>query len=98
VEVPTASEVGGSSGGPETEDHNQPDICRATRSSGTETLMKQGIVAFVNDVGSEMKKVSWPKKQQLQESTVVTIVTCLVITVFVFAVDWIFTQIFNFIF
>ena len=68
------------------------------RSSFLEKLRIRQIQQFFVEVRSEMKKVSWPKKQQLQESTVVTIVTCLVITVFVFAIDWIFTQIFNFIF
>jgi preprotein translocase subunit SecE len=60
--------------------------------------MKQSIVTFVQDVGNEMKKVSWPKKEQLQESTLVTIVTCLLIMVFVFIVDFAFTKLFDFIF
>lgn len=50
---------------------------------------------FVQDVGSEMKKVSWPNRSQLQESTVVTIVVCMIITVFVYVVDMIFTQVFK---
>jgi preprotein translocase subunit SecE len=60
--------------------------------------MKQNIKSFVSDVGSEMKRVSWPSREQLQESTIVTIVTVLVITVFVYAVDMIFSQIFSLIF
>lgn len=57
--------------------------------------MKQSIVSFVQEVGSEMKKVSWPSKEQLQESTIVTIAVCIIITVFVYVVDLIFTQIFK---
>jgi len=34
---------------------------------------------FSNDVVNELKKVTWPEKQQLQRSTVVVIVTTLVI-------------------
>ncbi|HVK37534.1 MAG TPA: preprotein translocase subunit SecE [Candidatus Kapabacteria bacterium] len=60
--------------------------------------MKQNIKSFVSDVGSEMKRVSWPSREQLQESTIVTIVTVLAITVFVYAVDMIFSQIFSLIF
>jgi preprotein translocase subunit SecE len=60
--------------------------------------MKNNIVAFVNEVGSEMKKVSWPKKEQLQESTIVTIVTCIIVMVFVYVVDLVFTKIFGTIF
>ncbi len=60
--------------------------------------MKQNLGTFVREVGNEMKKVSWPKKAQLQESTIVTIVTCLIITAFVYVVDLVFTRLFNFIF
>lgn len=57
--------------------------------------MKQSIGTFVREVGNEMKKVSWPKKDQLQESTIVTIVVCLIITLFVFAIDRIFAFVFD---
>jgi preprotein translocase subunit SecE len=50
------------------------------------------IKKFSNDVVAEMKKVSWPSKEQLKESTVVVIVVCIIITLFVFAVD----QVMNF--
>ncbi len=60
--------------------------------------MKQSIGTFVREVGNEMKKVSWPKKEQLQESTIITIVTCAIITAFVYVIDLVFTQIFTFIF
>ena len=60
--------------------------------------MKQNIVGFVQGVGNEMKKVSWPSKEQLQESTLITISFVLFISALVFLVDWIFTKIFTFIF
>ena len=60
--------------------------------------MKQSIREFVLDVGNEMKRVSWPSREQLQESTIVTIVTVLAISVFVYIVDMIFTAVFRFIF
>jgi preprotein translocase subunit SecE len=60
--------------------------------------MKQNIKSFVSDVGSEMKRVSWPTREQLQESTIVTIVTVLAIALFVYVVDLIFTGIFQLIF
>jgi preprotein translocase subunit SecE len=60
--------------------------------------MKQSIKSFVSDVGSEMKRVSWPTREQLQESTLVTIATVLAIALFVYVIDLIFTQIFRFIF
>ncbi len=53
---------------------------------------------FANDVMKEMKKVSWPTKEQLKESTTVVIVSTLIFTVFVYLVDWIFGEIMKFIF
>jgi preprotein translocase subunit SecE len=48
--------------------------------------------AFVNDVSKEMKKVSWPTREQLRESTVVVIVTCLIFTAIVAVIDLGMTQ------
>ena len=53
---------------------------------------------FASDVMKEMKKVSWPSKEQLKESTTVVIVSTLVFTVFVYLVDWIIGQVMRFIF
>ena len=56
------------------------------------------IKKFVNDVAKEMKKVSWPTKDQLRESTVIVIVSTLIFTAFVFFVDFLMTQFNNFVF
>lgn len=42
---------------------------------------------YINDVNKEMKKVSWPTREQLRESTVVVIVATMIITGFVYVVD-----------
>ncbi len=49
--------------------------------------MKEKIVAFFTDVVKEMKKVTWPKKEELRESTIVVLVVCIIIAAFVFLVD-----------
>ncbi len=49
--------------------------------------MKQKIIGFVNDVVKEMKKVTWPKKEELRESTGIVIVACLILAAFVYVVD-----------
>jgi len=53
-------------------------------------MIKQ-IKEFTANVVSEMKKVSWPTKEQLQESTIVVIVTSLIFTAFVFIIDRLMT-------
>lgn len=57
--------------------------------------MKQNIGTFVREVGNEMKKVSWPKKEQLQEATIITIITCTIVTAFVYVIDLTFTWLFG---
>jgi preprotein translocase subunit SecE len=47
----------------------------------------QQIREFVKEVQLEATKISWPTRSELQESTVVVIVTILIVTVFVGVVD-----------
>ena len=49
--------------------------------------MKEKIIAFFTDVVKEMKKVTWPKKDDLRDSTIIVLVVCLLISAFVFVVD-----------
>jgi len=49
--------------------------------------MKEKIIAFFTDVVKEMSKVTWPKKDDLRDSTVIVLVVCLIISAFVYVVD-----------
>jgi preprotein translocase subunit SecE len=49
--------------------------------------MKEKILGFFIDVVKEMKKVTWPKKDDLRDSTMIVLVVCLIIAFFVWAVD-----------
>lgn len=49
--------------------------------------MKEKIIAFFTDVVKEMNKVTWPKKDELRDSTVIVLVVCLLIAAFVYVVD-----------
>jgi preprotein translocase subunit SecE len=49
--------------------------------------MKDKIIGFFEDVVKEMKKVTWPTKAELKESTQVVIVVCLILAAFTYAVD-----------
>ena len=55
--------------------------------------MKDKIIGFFNDVVKEMKKVTWPSKQELKESTMIVIVVCLVISAFAYIIDMAINQI-----
>ncbi len=55
--------------------------------------MKEKIIAFVTDAVKEMKKVTWPSANELRESTVVVLIVCGVIALFVFGVDWVVSNV-----
>ncbi len=54
--------------------------------------MKEKILGFFTDVYKEMSKVAWPKRDELQDSTVLVLVVCLIIAAFVYLVDTIVSQ------
>ena len=49
--------------------------------------MKEKIINFFSDVVKEMKKVTWPTKEELKESTTIVIVVCLIIAAFTYVID-----------
>jgi preprotein translocase subunit SecE len=49
--------------------------------------MKEKIIGFFTDVVKEMNKVTWPKKDDLRDSTVIVLVVCLIVAAFVYVVD-----------
>jgi len=50
-------------------------------------------ITFLQEVNIEMKKVTWPTKAELKESTTVVIVVCLVIAAFTYVIDMIINQV-----
>jgi len=54
--------------------------------------LKNKIVNFFGDIIKEMKKVTWPKREELKESTMVVIITSLIFAVFVYIVDKIINE------
>ncbi|MBM4083158.1 MAG: preprotein translocase subunit SecE [Planctomycetes bacterium] len=51
--------------------------------------MATGSVDFLIDTEAELRKVSWPSKQEVLGSTGVVIALVVILGVYVFAVDWI---------
>jgi len=60
--------------------------------------MKDKIIAFFQDVVKEMKKVTWPTKEELIESTKIVIVVCIILSLFTYVIDMIINQAFKGIF
>ena len=60
--------------------------------------MKDKIIGFFQDVVKEMKKVTWPTKEELIESTKIVIVVCIILSLFTYVIDMIINQTFKGIF
>lgn len=56
------------------------------------------IKKFSKEVSVEMKKVTWPTKEQLKESTGVVVVVCAIFALFTFIVDQIVSEIMKLLF
>ena len=52
---------------------------------------------FLSEVRSELKKVTWPGKQEVYATTVVVIVTTIFFGFYLYGLDLLFFQAFNFI-
>jgi len=55
--------------------------------------MKEKIINFFEDVVKEMKKVTWPTKAELFESTKVVIVVCIILAGFAYGIDMLISQV-----
>ncbi|MBA2377926.1 MAG: preprotein translocase subunit SecE [Actinomycetota bacterium] len=53
---------------------------------------------FAKDVRGELKKVSWPDRGQLQQSTTVVILLVLVLMAYIYAWDFVFRNLSQLIF
>jgi preprotein translocase subunit SecE len=51
------------------------------------TAVVQKVKTFALDVQMEMKKVTWPTREELRGSTVVVIVTVIIVSIFIGVVD-----------
>ena len=47
----------------------------------------KNIITFLQEVWAELKKVTWPKKREVIDSTTVVIITTMIVIVFLWLVD-----------
>jgi preprotein translocase subunit SecE len=57
------------------------------QASGNRADMFQRLVKFIKEVRNELKRVSWPSRDEIRGSTVVVIVIVIVLAVFIGLVD-----------
>ena len=53
---------------------------------------RTGPTQFAKEVRSELRKVAWPTKSETINYSIITLVTLVVFTLFIFGVDWVFSE------
>ncbi len=53
---------------------------------------------FIEDVNTEMRKVIWPERPELINSTTVVIIVSILFTVFIFLTDTVVSKLINFLY
>jgi preprotein translocase subunit SecE len=66
------------------------DTLVSTQVAPERKSLKDKTVGFFLDVNKEMKKVTWPKREELIDATIVTLALCIAFSIFVFGVDKVF--------
>ena len=52
----------------------------------------QKISAFFKDAISEMKKVTWPTKKEATKNTLIVIMVCIAVAIFLGGIDFLFNK------
>jgi preprotein translocase subunit SecE len=60
--------------------------------------MIERIKTYLTETRTELKKVTWPSRQELRESTRVVIVSTILVTIFIGVVDQILSRIIKLVF
>lgn len=60
--------------------------------------MIERIKVFFSETRTELKKVTWPTREELRESTYVVIISTFIVTIFVGVVDQILSRIIRLVF
>lgn len=60
--------------------------------------MIERIKLFLSETRTELKKVTWPTRQELRESTWVVIISTFLVTIFIGVVDQILSRIIRLVF
>ena len=57
-----------------------------------------GVIAYIEDVASEMRKVNWPSQQELINNTIIVIVASLIVAFVIFGVDQVISTVLEFVY
>ena len=87
----TKQSSGAGSGGRVTEKGGVKQDTRNKRKEAVEAEERTSPVQFGKEVKSELSKVSWPSRTEVINYSIVVLITVIVLTVFIGAIDWVFS-------
>src|SRR5688572_8700940 len=62
-------------------------VARRERSQSGSPSGPQRLVQFFHDVRAEMKRVSWPSRTHVQNTTIITLIAVIFFAIYLFAID-----------
>jgi preprotein translocase subunit SecE len=65
---------------------------RPTKSQTGRAADRQGLVGFVRECVAELRRVQWPNRPALIQATIVVLITCIVVGIYLYALDSIFSR------
>ena len=65
---------------------------RTRRNPQAQRKERTGPTQFAKEVRSELRKVAWPTKSETINYSIITLITLVVFTTFIFGVDWVFAE------
>ena len=65
---------------------------RTRRAPQQQRTERTGPTQFAKEVRSELRKVAWPTKSETINYSIITLITLVVFTLFIFCVDWVFSE------
>ena len=63
------------------------DYIEVIESKGTKRTIFKRVIAFLKDYKSEVKKIVWPGIKDVAKNTAIVLVMCLILCLFIFAID-----------
>jgi len=68
------------------------------RSAPSPQVERTGPRQYLSEVRGEMKKVAWPPRSEIVNSSIIVLIGLVVMTTLIFGFDWISVHVVNFVF
>ena len=91
IQTKTAGGSGSGSGGRVTSKGGTGDSGSSKKREAVAVEERTGPVQFSKEVRSELRKVSWPTRTEVINYSIVVLITVVILTLFIGAIDWVFS-------